>query len=69
MASGPTTSWQINGETMETLTKYIFLGSITADGDCSHETERHLLLGGKAETNNPVFHSKYPEFFGKGWPR
>ena len=51
MSSGPTTSWQINGDTMETLTKYIFLGSITADGDCSHETERHLLLGGKAMTN------------------
>ena len=60
MASGPTTSWQINGETMETLTKYIFLGSITADGDCSHETERHLLLGGKAMTNlDSIFKSRY----------
>ena len=48
MASGPTTSWQINGETMETMTDFIFLGSkITADGDCSHEIKRRLLLGGK----------------------
>ena len=45
MASGPTTSWQINGETMETMTDFIFLGSkITADGDGSHEIKRHLLL-------------------------
>ena len=51
MASGPITSWQINGETMET-TDFIFLGSkITADGDCSHEIKRHLLLGRKAMTN------------------
>ena len=50
MASGPITSWQIDGEEMET--HFIFLGSkITADGDCSHETERHLLLGRKAMTN------------------
>ena len=49
MASGPITSWQIVGETMETVTDFIFLGSrITADGDCSHE---HLLLGRKAMTN------------------
>ena len=51
MASGPITSWQIDGETVETVTDFIFLGSkITADGDCSHEIERHLLLGGKALT-------------------
>ena len=52
MASGPITSWQIDGETMEILTDFIFLGSkITADGDCSHETKRCLLLGRKAMTN------------------
>ena len=48
MASGPITSWQIDGETAETVTDFIFLGSkITADGDCSHEIKRHLLLGKK----------------------
>ena len=52
MASGPITSWQIDGETMETVTDFIFLGSkIIADGDCSHEIKRHLLLGRKALTN------------------
>ena len=52
MASGPIISWQIDGETMETVTDFIFLGSkITADGDCSHEIKRHLLLGRKALTN------------------
>ena len=52
MASGPITSWQIDGETVETVTDFIFLGSkITADGDCSHEIKRHLLLGRKAMTN------------------
>ena len=52
MASGPITSWQIDWETMETLTDFIFLGSkITADGDCSHEIKRHLLLGRKVMTN------------------
>ena len=52
MASGPITSWQINGETMETVTDFIFLGSkITAEGDCSHEIKRHLLLGRKTMTN------------------
>ena len=52
MASGPITSWQIVGETMETLTDFIFLGSkITADCYCSHEIKRHLLLGRKAMTN------------------
>ena len=52
MASGPITSWQIDGEVMETVTDFIFLGSkITADGDCSHEIKRCLLLGRKAMTN------------------
>ena len=52
MASGPTTSWQIDGETVETVTCFIFVGSkITAAGDCSHEINRHLLLGRKAMTN------------------
>ena len=52
MASGPITSWTIDGETMETVTDFIFLGSkITADGDCSHEIKRHLLLGRKGMTN------------------
>ena len=52
MASGHMTSWQIDGETVETVTDFIFLGSkITADGDCSHEIKRHLLLGRKAMTN------------------
>ena len=52
MASDPITSWQIEGETMETVTEFIFLGSkITADGDCSHEIKRCLLLGRKAMTN------------------
>ena len=51
MASGPTTSWQIDGEAMETVTDFSFLGSkITADGDCSHEIKRRLLLGRKAMT-------------------
>ena len=51
MASSPITSWQIDGETMETVTDFIILGSkITADGDCSHEIKRRLLLGGKAMT-------------------
>ena len=52
MASGPITSWQIDGETMETVTDFIFFGSnITADGDCSHEIKRRLLLGRKVMTN------------------
>ena len=52
MASGPITSWQIDGETMETVREFVFLGSkITADGDCSHEMKRPLLLGRKAMTN------------------
>ena len=52
MASGPITSWQIDGETVETVADFIFLGSkITADGDYSHDIKRHLLLGGKVMTN------------------
>ena len=52
MASGPITSWEIDGETVETVTDFIFLDSkITADGDCSHEIKRHLLLGRKTMTN------------------
>ena len=52
MASGPITSWQIDGETMERVTEFIFLGSkLTADGDCSHEIKRCLLLGRKAMIN------------------
>ena len=52
MASGPILSWQIDGKTVETVRNFIFLGSkITADGDCSHEIKRHLLLGRKAMTN------------------
>ena len=52
MASGPNTSWQIDGETVETVSDFLFLGyKITADGDCSHEIKRHLLLGRKVMTN------------------
>ena len=52
MASGPITFWQIDGETVETVSDFIFLGSkITADGDCSHQIKRHLLFGRKAMTN------------------
>ena len=52
MASGPTTSWEIDGETVETVAEFIFLGSkITGDGNCSHEMKRHLLLGRKVMTN------------------
>ena len=52
MASGPITSWQVDKETMETVTDFIFLGSkITVDSDCSHELKRHSLLGRKAKTN------------------
>ena len=52
MASGPITLWQIDGETVETVADFIFLGSkITADGECSHEIKRHLLLGRKVMTN------------------
>ena len=59
MASGPILSWQIDGETVETVADFIFLGSrITADGDCSHEIKRHLLLGRKAMTNLCILKSK-----------
>ena len=52
MASGPVTPWEIDGETVETVADFIFLGSkITADGDCSHEIESHFLLGRKVMTN------------------
>jgi len=60
MASGPTTSWEIDGETVETVSDFIFQGSkITADGDCSHEIKRHLLLGRKVMTNlDNIFKSR-----------
>ena len=60
MASGPTTSWEIDGETVETVSDFIFLGSkITTDGDCSHEIKRSLLLGRKVMTNlDSIFKSR-----------
>ena len=60
MASGPITSWELDGETMETVSDFIFLGSkITADGDCSHEIKRHLLLGKKVMSNlDSIFKSR-----------
>ena len=60
MASGPITSWEIDGETVETVSDFIFGGSkITADGDCSHEIKRRLLLGRKVMTNlNSIFKSR-----------
>ena len=60
MASGPITSWQVDGETVETVTDFILGGSkITADGDCSHEIKRHLLLGRRAMTNlNSILKSR-----------
>ena len=60
MASGPITSWEIDGETVETVSDFIFEGSkITADGDCSHEIKRHLLLGRKVRTNlDSIFKSR-----------
>ena len=60
MASGPITSWEIDGETVETMSEFIFEGSkITADGDCSHEIKRHLLLGRKVMTNlDSIFKSR-----------
>ena len=60
MASGPITSWEIDGETVETVSDFIFLGSkTTADGDCSHEIKRHLLLGRKVMTNpDSIFKSR-----------
>ena len=60
MASGPITSWEIDGETVETVADFVFLGSkITADGDCSHSFERRLLLGRKVMTNlDSIFKSR-----------
>ena len=60
MASGPITSWEIHGETVETVSDFLFLGSkITADGDCSHEIKRRLLLGRKVNTNlDSIFKSR-----------
>ena len=67
MASGPITSWQIDGKTMETVTDFIFLGSkITADGDCSHEIKRRLLLGRKAMTNLDSILKRRHYFANKG---
>ena len=64
MASSPITSWQVDGETKETVREFIFLGSkITADGDCSHEIKRRLLLGRKSLTNlDSIFKSRYITF-------
>ena len=61
MTSGPLTSWEIDGETVEIVSDFIFLGSkITADGDCSHKIKRHLLLGRKAMTNlDSILKSRY----------
>ena len=77
MASGPITSWQIDGETVETMSHFIFGGSqITADGDCSHEIQRRLLLGRKVMTNlDSIFKSRdialssqgYGFSYGHGW--
>ena len=70
MASGPITSWQTDGETMETVTDLIFFGSkITADGDCSHKIKRCLLLGRKAMTNLDSIFKKWRHYFAnKGLP-
>ena len=69
MASGPSTSWQIDGETMETVTDLIFLGSkITIDGDCSHEIKRHLLLERKAMTNLDSMLKKQGHYFANKGP-
>ena len=67
MASGPITSWEIDGETMETVTDFIFLGSkITADGDCTHEIQRCLLIGRKAMTNLDI--KKQSHYFANKGP-
>ena len=64
MASGPITSWQIDGETVETVSDFIFCGSkITAEGDCSHEIKRHLLLGRKFVTNLDSIFKKQRHYF------
>ena len=68
MASSPITSWQIDGETVETVADFIFLGSkITADGDCSHEIKRRLLLGRKVMTNIDII-LKQRHYFGNKGP-
>ena len=68
MASGPITSWEIDGDTVETVANFIFLGSkITTDGDCSHEIKRHLLLGRKVMTNlDSILKSRDVNFADKG---
>ena len=67
MASGPITSWEIDGETAETVSDFIFLGSkITVDGDCSHEIKRHLLLGRKVITNQQHIEKQRHYFANKG---
>ena len=69
MASSPITSWQIDGETMETVRDFIFLGSkLTADGDCSHEIKSCLLLGRKAMTNLDSIMESRDYFANKGFP-
>ena len=70
MASGPITSWQIDGETMAIVTDFIFLGSkITADDDCSHEIKRHLFLGRKAKTNlDSILKSRAKHYFANKGP-
>ena len=69
MASGPITSWQIDGETMETVRDFIFLGSkSTADGDCSHEIKRHVLLGRKAMTQPRQNIKKQRHYFANKGP-
>ena len=69
MASGPITSWQIDGETMETVRNFILGGSkITSDGDCSHEIKRRLLLGRKAMTNLDSILKKQRHYFAKKSP-
>ena len=68
MASGPITAWQIDGETVETVSDFIFLGSkITADADCSHEIKRHLLIGKKVMVNlDSILKSREHYFANKG---
>ena len=69
MASSPITLWQIHGETMETVTDFIFLGfKITADGDCSHKIKRHLLLGREAMTNLDSILKKQRHYFANKGP-
>ena len=69
MASDPITSWQIDGETMETVTDFIFMGSkVTADSDCNHEIKRHLLLGRKTVTNLDKILKKQRHYFASKGP-